>query len=98
LNKFQNLNSKKHSLRFVRKLYVYSYLISPNLIKEVSLKIGIQVTIIKDIKKANIIIGLKKSLKQNLKLKKFAQQKNIPIYIVNRPTFYQIIKLLQVIL
>jgi hypothetical protein len=52
----------------------------------------------KDIKKANFIIGLKKYLKENFKLKKFAQQKNIPIYTVNRASLYQITKLLQVII
>lgn len=95
--KFNNLNYKKYSLINVKKLLIYAYLVSPNLIKEVISKTGLEVVLTKDIKKANLIIGLKKYLKQNLKLKKFAQQKNIPIYIVNRPTFYQIVKLLQVI-
>ena len=95
--KFNDLNYKKYSLINVRKLLIYTYLVSPNLIKEVIFKTGLEVVLTKDIKKANLIIGLKKYLKQNLKLKKFAQQKNIPIYIVNRPTFNQIVKLLQVI-
>jgi stage III sporulation protein SpoIIIAA len=95
--KFNDLNSKKQSLINVKKLVIYSYLVSPNLIKEVISKTGLEVIFTNDIKKATIIIGLRKYLKQNLKLKKFAQQKNIPIYIVNRPTFYQIVKLLQVI-
>jgi len=95
--KFNNLNYKKYSLINVKKLLIYAYLVSPNLIKEVISKTGLEVVLTKDIKKANLIIGLKKYLKQNLKLKKFAQQKNIPIYIVNRPTFNQIVKLLQVI-
>jgi stage III sporulation protein SpoIIIAA len=95
--KFNNLNYKKYSLINVKKLLIYAYLVSPNLIKEVISKTGLEVVLTNDIKKANLIIGLKKYLKQNLKLKKFAQQKNIPIYIVNRPTFNQIVKLLQVI-
>jgi stage III sporulation protein SpoIIIAA len=95
--KFNNLNYKKYSLINVKKLLIYAYLVSPNLIKEVISKTGLEVVLTKDIKKVNLIIGLKKYLKQNLKLKKFAQQKNIPIYIVNRPTFNQIVKLLQVI-
>jgi nucleoside-triphosphatase THEP1 len=95
--KFNDLNYNKYSLINGKKLVIYTYLVSPNLIKEVISKTGLQVVITNDIKKANLIIGLKKYLKQNLKLKKFAQQKNIPIYIVNRPTFYQIVKLLQVI-
>jgi outer membrane protein TolC len=36
-----------------------------------------------------------KSAKENLKLKKFAQQKSIPICSVNRASLYQITKLLQ---
>ena len=68
-----------------------------NAIAEVISKTGLEVIFTNDIKKATIIIGLRKYLTQNLKLKKFSQQKNIPIYIVNRPTFYQIVKLLQVI-
>jgi stage III sporulation protein SpoIIIAA len=95
--KLNDLNSKKQSLINVKKLVIYSYLVSPNLIKEVISKTGLEVIFTNDIKKATIIIGLRKYLTQNLKLKKFAQQKNIPIYIVNRPTFYQIVKLLQVI-
>ena len=95
--KLSDLNYKKQSLTSVKKLVIYSYLVSPNLIKEVISKTGLEVIFTNDIKKATIIIGLRKYLKQNLKLKKFAQQKNIPIYIVNRPTFYQIVKLLQVI-
>jgi stage III sporulation protein SpoIIIAA len=95
--KFNNLTDQKYSIISVKKLLIYTYLISPNLIKEVISKTGFDVSITKDIKKANIIVGLKKYLKQNLKLKKFAEQKNIPIYMINRPTFYQVVKLLQVI-
>ena len=95
--KLNDLNSKKQSLINVKKLVIYSYLVSPNLIKEVISKTGLEVIFTNDIKKATIIIGLRKYLKQIHKLKKLAQQKNIPIYIVNRPTFYQIVKLLQVI-
>jgi hypothetical protein len=95
-SKFNDSHQKKYSLINGRKLLIYTYLVSPNLIKEVISKTGSKFVLTKDIKKANLIIGLKKYLKQNLKLKKFAQQKNIPIYIVNRATVYQIAKLLQV--
>ena len=88
--KLNDLNSKKQSLINVKKLVIYSYLVSPNLIKEVISKTGLEVIFTNDIKKATIIIGLRKYLKQNLKLKKFAQQKNIPIYIVNRQLFIKL--------
>ena len=50
-----------------------------------------------EIKKANLIIGLKKHLRQNFKLKNLAKQKNIPIYTVNQLSFYQVSKLIQFI-
>jgi len=78
-----------------KKLLIYTYSLSTNLIKEAVEKLGLKLILTKKIKKANIIIGLKKHLKQNLKLKKLAKQKNIPIYIVNRSSVYQITKLFQ---
>ena len=50
-----------------------------------------------EIRKANLIIGLKKHLKQNFKLIDLANQKNIPIYSLNKISFYQISKLIQFI-
>jgi stage III sporulation protein SpoIIIAA len=96
--KFNDSNQKKYPILKTKKLLIYTYSVSPNLIKEVISKTGSKLVVTKDIKKANLIIGLKKYLKENLKLKKFARQKNIPIYTVNRASVYQITKLLQVIL
>jgi stage III sporulation protein SpoIIIAA len=96
--KFNDSNQEKTSTVTGKKVLIYTYLISPNLIKEVISKTESNFIITKDIKKANLIIGLKKYLKQNVKLKKFAQQKNIPIFIANRATVYQIAKLLQITL
>jgi len=58
-------------------------------------KLGIKLILTKEIKKASLVIGLKKHLKQNLKLKKLALQYNIPIYTVNRGSVYQLTKLIQ---
>ena len=55
---------------------------------------GLKFIITKDIKKANFIIGLKKYLKDNLKLKKYIEQTNIPIYSINKASIYQISKIL----
>jgi hypothetical protein len=77
------------------KMFIYVYSLSNNLIKEVISKTGVKLVLTNEIQKATIIIGLKKHLKQNLKLKKFALQKNIPIYTVNRGSVYQITKLLK---
>jgi len=76
-------------------MFIYVYSLSNNLIKEVISKTGVKLVLTNEIQKATIIIGLKKHLKQNLKLKKFALQKNIPIYTVNRGSVYQITKLLK---
>ncbi|MGH7954425.1 MAG: AAA family ATPase [Gloeomargaritales cyanobacterium] len=79
------------------KLCLYSYSLSKNLIKEALIKTKLRLVLTKDIKKADLIIGLKKRLKQNRKLKKLAAQKNIPIYSINRGSLYQLTKLLQLI-
>nr|QXM18036.1 hypothetical protein Ycf45 [Chaetoceros curvisetus] len=78
-------------------LVIYSYSLSFNLLKEVITKLNLNITLTKELKKASLIIGLKKHLNQNLKLQKLADQKKIPIYGVNRSSIYQITKLLQFI-
>jgi hypothetical protein len=45
---------------------------------------GFKFVLTNEIKKASLIIGLKKHLKQNFKLKSLAKQKNIPIYSLNQ--------------
>ena len=81
-----------------KKLVIYSYSLSYNLIKEVILKFNVDIILTKELKKASLIIGLKKHLQQNKKLQKIAKQKNIPIYGVNRSSIYQIAKLIQFIM
>ena len=81
-----------------KKLIIYSYSLSYNLIKEVSSKFDVDVMLTKDLKKASLILGLKKHLQQNPKLQEIAKQKNIPIYGVNRSSIYQIAKLIQFIM
>ena len=81
-----------------KKLVIYPYSLSNNLMKEVILKIGFKVVLTKEIKKATIIIGLKKHLRQNYKLKKLAKQTNISIYAVKQNSVYQVIKLIQFIM
>jgi stage III sporulation protein SpoIIIAA len=80
------------------QILIYTYSLSNNLMKEAVSKLGIKLTITKEIKKATLIIGFKKHLKQNLKVKKLAAQKNIPIYTVNRRSVYQLTKLIQFLL
>ena len=78
-----------------KKLIIYSYSISSNLLKEVLLKMGFQFVLTNEIRKAELIIGLKKHLKQNFKLTNLAKQRNIPIYSLNQISFYQVSKLIQ---
>jgi stage III sporulation protein SpoIIIAA len=80
-----------------KNLVIYLYSLSNNLIKEVLLRMGFKFILTNDIKKASLIIGLKKHLKQNLKLKNLAKQKNIPIYTLNQINLYQVTKLVKFI-
>ena len=78
-----------------KKLVIYPYSLSSNLLKEVLLKMGLKFILTNEIRKASLIIGLKKHLKQNFKLIRLAKQKNIPVYTVNQVNFYQVSKLIQ---
>ena len=78
-----------------KKLIIYSYSISSNLLKEVLLKMGFQFILTNEIRKAELIIGFKKHLKQNFKLTNMARERNIPIYSLNQISFYQVSKLIQ---
>ena len=67
--KFLKLKSKN--------LIIYPYSLSTNLLKEVLLKMGFKFILTNEIRKATLIIGLKKHLRQNSKLVQLAKQKNI---------------------
>jgi stage III sporulation protein SpoIIIAA len=92
VNKIKDKNSLKVNSK---KLAIYPYSLSNNLLKEVLLKMGFKFVLTNEIRKASLIIGLKKHLKQNFKLTNLAKQKNIPIYSLNQVSFYQISKLIQ---
>lgn len=76
-----------------KRLVIYPYSISTNLLQEILLKLGFQFILTNEIRKASLIVGLKKNLKQNFKLIQFAKQNNIPIYSIHKISFYQISKL-----
>jgi len=78
-----------------KNLVIYCYSISNNFIKEAMTKLNMKFVLTNDIKKASLIIGLKKHLQSNLKLKQLAQQKQIPIYSLNQLSIYQFLKLIQ---
>ena len=77
------------------KLIIYPYSLSNNLLKEVLMHMRFKFVLTNEIRKANLIIGLKKHLKQNFKLVTLAKQKDIPVYSINQVSFYQISKLIQ---
>jgi stage III sporulation protein SpoIIIAA len=80
-----------------KNLVIYSYSISNNFLKEAFSKIGVKFVLTNDIKKASLIIGLKKHLKQNFKLKELAKRKRIPIYSFNQLSIYQLTKFIKFI-
>jgi stage III sporulation protein SpoIIIAA len=93
-----NQRKNEKSLKLKSKtLIIYSYSLSNNFLKEVLSKIGIKFSLTNDIKKASLIIGLKKHLKQNFKLKELAKQKKIPIYSFNEISIYQLTKFIKMI-
>ena len=85
-NKLLKANSKK--------LIIYPYSLSNNLLKEILIKMELKFILTNEIRKANVIIGLKKHLKQNFRLIKLAKQKEIPIYSLNQVSFYQVNKMI----
>jgi len=95
---WSSINKANHekSLKLKTKnLVIYPYSLSNNLLKEVLLKMGFKFVLTNEIRKASLIIGLKKHLKRNFKLTKLAKHKNIPIYSINQVSFYQVSKLIQ---
>jgi len=90
----QPKDQKSFQLRS-KTLVIYPYSLSHNLLKEALFKMGIKFVLTNDIKKASLIIGLKKHFKQNFQLKNLAKEKNIPIYTLNQLSFYQLTKFIQ---
>lgn len=87
-------NINKFTLNRNKKFIFYAYSLSTNLIQQASNQIGFEPIFTKDIEQATIILALKKHIKRNIKLKKLAKQKNIPIYTISTNTFQRIIKTL----
>lgn len=95
---FINELKNETSLKFQSKnLIIYSYSLSNNFLKEVLFRIGVKFCLTNDVKKASLIIGLKKHLKQNIKLNNLAKKKKIPIYSLNQMSIYQLTKFLKMI-
>lgn len=80
-----------------RPLVLYTYALSTNFLKEAFNKIGIKFILTTNIEKASLILGLKKYLKQNFKLKQLAKEKKIPIYSFTQISIYQLTKFVKTI-
>jgi hypothetical protein len=90
---YLNQSNNKNSLKITAKnLVIYSYSISNNFLKEAFSKIGVKFILTNNLKKASMIIGLKKQLRQNFKLKELAKKKEIPIYSFSQISIYQLTK------
>ena len=93
---FMNQNQNEIALKLrSKKLVIYPYSLSNNLLKELLLKMDFKFVLTNEIRKADLVIGLKKHVKQNFRLIRLAQQKNTPIYSLNEVSFYQVSKLIQ---
>lgn len=90
-NPIQWQNSKSN------KLFVYIYSLSSNSIREILNTLKFQFVLTKELQKTSIIIGSKNSLNQNLKLKKLAQQHNIPIFSIKKRNVYQVVGLIKLL-
>ena len=91
-------NENNFSKYNTKKLVFYFYSISTNLLKEASAKLGFSPVITSNIEEATVIIGLKKHLKQNLRLKKLAEKTNKFVYSINSVSIFQLTKLLKNVL
>jgi stage III sporulation protein SpoIIIAA len=92
INSLALLNEQKN---VSQSLVIYAYSISNNFIREALIKSNIKLTFTNDLQKANVIIGLKKHLQQNFKIKNLAKQKSIPIYSFNDLSLYQFLKFMK---
>lgn len=97
-NQRNNENYYHFQVSLSKAIKIYPYSISSNFLREVFNKLGLDIIMTNDIKKAHIIIGLKNHLQQNLKLKKLAKQKKIPIYSFNQLSLYQLTKFIKFII
>lgn len=90
-----SLNNQQSLQVGSKQLVIYAYSISNNFIKEALSKLNVRFMVTNNIQNASLIIGFKKHLKQNLKLKRLAQEKQIPIYSITQLSIYQFLKILQ---
>jgi len=80
-----------------KKIFVYVYSLSSNLIREILNGQKCRFVLTKELQKTSLIIGSKNHLNQNLKLKKLAKQNNIPIYSLKKQNLSQVVGLIKLL-
>lgn len=91
----KNLNKVTKITQKPLALYLYSYSISNNLLKEIIIKMGVNVIITNTLNNAGLIIGLKRHIRNNIKLTQLAYENKIPIYYVKHNSLYQLFNILE---
>ena len=76
------------------KISVYTYSVSKNLVKNCSKSLNLDINLTENIDEAQIILGLKSHLKDNLGLVLKAKRLGLPIYSIQKNTLPQIIQIL----
>lgn len=95
---FNSLKTNWQGEEITKNLVIYSYSMSVNFLKEAFFRLGVKCTLTNDLQKASLIIGLQRHLHQNYKLQEFAAEKNIPMYALDELNFYQLTKLLKLLI
>ena len=92
-SKSRLISNSQKSQQLGNQLIIYPYSLAPQLLQEVLSRLNVKCVLTNNIRQAHLIIGMKKHLRQNLKLKKVAMKKKIPIYSLNKISLYQLAKL-----
>jgi stage III sporulation protein SpoIIIAA len=93
INNFNlNENIKKNYKKSNKKIFIFSYCVSINIIQQVCKSFVFSAFFTKNINKATVIVGLKSYLKENKKLREIAKNRKIPIFSVKKNTTTQISK------
>ena len=73
---------------------IFTYSVSNNLVRKCSQSLSLDIELTEDMNEADIILGLKSHLKDNLLLVLSAKKLGIPIYSIQKNTMPQITQIL----
>lgn len=90
-----DLNPKNILTYDSKTIMLYSYSLPYNLFKEVFSRLNFKVNFTNNISTATLIIGLKKHVNQNIKLKNLAHQTGIPLYTLTKVNLFEMKKLIE---